>query len=148
MEVNRIVVSNSAIHAQPSAHVRPTLHGDMSRGYLTDADIGLIKAATNTQFNWPPGEGEGAPQAAFDLGMLRYRQMLEGSKIAELKAADLGTLRRAGVIDQEFLTNALEFLRSGGKDNDTNGRTNLTQPEPFAQPKQAGTVAADGSVYL
>lgn len=148
MEINRIVVSNSAIHAQPSAHVRPTLHGDMSSGYLTDADIALIEAATNTEFNWPPGEGEGAPQAAFDLGMLRYRQMLEGSVIAELKAADLVSLRRAGVIDQEFLTNALEFLRSGGKDTDTSGRTDLTRAEPFAQPKQPGTIAVDGSVYL
>lgn len=148
MNINPIVASNSTTQARPLAHVQPTLHGDMKSGYLTTADIALIKAATNTEFNWPPGEGEGAPEAAFELAMLRHRQMLNGSALAELKATDLVALRRAGIINQEFLTNALDYLRSGDKGTDTTERTDLTRRDGHGPTIQSGTIAPDGSVYL
>src|SRR3954463_6470961 len=119
MNITPLGVSGSTMHARPVGYVRPTMHGDMFSGYLTTADIALIKAATNTEFNWPPGEGEGAPEAAFELAMLRHGQMLNGAVLAELKATDLVALRRAGIINQEFLTNALDYLRSGEKGTDT-----------------------------
>lgn len=78
----------------------------------------MIKAATTTEFNWPPGDGEGAPQSAFDLSMLRLRQ-IQGSMIADFTAQDLGALRRSGLVDTDFLDNALDYLTKRSEHDDT-----------------------------
>ncbi|WP_372697386.1 hypothetical protein [Arthrobacter sp. JSM 101049] len=114
---------------------------------LTNSDIALIKAATHTEFNWPPAVGEGAPQAAFDLSMVRLRQMQQGSVIAEFTAKDLANLRRAGLVDADFLQGAIEYLKGCGRDDDRTAGSSSQAP-PTDLTRASGTVAQDGAVYL
>lgn len=127
-----------------SSHMR----GNLSTGeFLTNSDIAMIKAATNTEFNWPPAAGEGAPQAAFDLNMLRLRQMQQGSVIADFTAQDLAALRRSGLIDTDFLTNALDYLSKRGQNGDNSQSAPSKAPLEDLNPK-SGTVTKDGYMFL
>jgi hypothetical protein len=144
--INSLPPSGGFLRAMAQSFATSQLRGDLSAGgFLTDSDIALIKAATNTEFNWPPADGEGAPQAAFDLSMLRLRQMQQGSMIADFTAQDLAALRRAGLIDADFFTNAVDYLSKRGRHAD--GPVQDEAP-PMDLTRKSGTTAPDGSVFL
>lgn len=148
MNISSLAPSGGLSHALSQTFSISQMRGDLSAGgFLTDSDIALIKAATNTEFNWPPGEGEGAPQAAFDLSMLRLRQMQQGSVIADFNAQDLAALHRSGLIDADFLANALEYLAKGGEHSDT-GESALSKAPREDLTRKSGTMGKDGSFYL
>jgi hypothetical protein len=145
MKITPIIPAGEGQLAISSARVRPAmLDFSGSHGPLLMSDKAMIEAATGTIFNWPPKEGEGAPQAAFDLALMRARQMAEGSVLADITATDLDTLRNAGILDEKFVSKALDYLATGSKDNDTAGRHDLRRG---AAPT-SGTVASDGSIYM
>lgn len=59
MKINPIVVPSGLMQTVSRTLTRPVMHSGPG-GMLSDSDIAFIKAATHTEFNWPPGDGEGS----------------------------------------------------------------------------------------
>ncbi len=116
-------------------------------GPLLASDVALIQAATNTKFNWPPIEGQGFPEAAFDLSVMRARQAAENVPMKALTANDLSTLRNAGIIDEQFFTKSIDYLKTGGRTDGSLSVIDLTVPRSATR-IAPGTVAPDGSIYM
>jgi hypothetical protein len=148
VNINSMAPTSRLLGAASPSLMTPPMRGDSSAGeFLTKSDIAMIKAATNTDFNWPPAIGEGAPQAAFDLNMLRLRQMQQGSVIADFTAQDLSSLRRSGLIDSGFLSNALDYLSKPGQHRENSQGASSTAPRQDLTHK-VGTVTMDGYMFL
>ena len=105
-------------------------------GTLLKSDVALLRAATGVNFTWPPDEVTGAPQAAFDLALLRVRQASDGTPWRKLTPADVQDLHRMGILGQEVLDKALQYL-SQTHPNDS-GSSNTPGP-PDAKPGSAST---------
>lgn len=158
MKINPMVSPPSVTNAAFKALSRPEMHSDLARGFgpLSSNDVKMIEAATNTKFNWPPGEGEGFPQAADDLAMMRIRQSQEGSVYGDLTRADLTAAARKGIIDKNFLDQALDYLAKGSSDAAAGGPppTDLTKTsgitptanKPVTPPPD--TSRKDGAFYV
>ena len=148
MKINSVDQSRDAIHSVSKLSARPLMHsGGPNLGILSDSDIAMIKAVTKTDFNWPPAEGEGFPQAAADLAMVRVRQRAENSTIGQLNAKNLLALGRVGDLDPEFVSKAIEYLKDG-QVSGTTERTDLRSRRPFESAPTSGERARDGSLYL
>lgn len=148
MNINSMGPTSGLPGAASPSFVTPQMRGKSSAGeFLTKSDVAMVKAATNTEFNWPPAVGEGAPQAAFDLNMLRLRQMQQGSVIADFTAQDLASLRRSGLIDSSFLSNALDYLSKPGQHRENSQGASSTAPSQDLT-HAPGTVTKDGYMFL
>ena len=60
---------------------------------------------------------------AYDLAMARQRQAAEGTPWHKLSSSDLHDLRRQGVISQDFLDKALDYLSKGDGANRASSST-------------------------
>jgi hypothetical protein len=145
-----------------TAH-RGALHIDAEElngptGMLLKSDVALIRKVTGSKFNWPPAEGELVPEVAFDIAMARVREESAGMPSNKLTPASLQNLKRMGVISQEFLDKAREYLRqttgddSGGTASTTNtagaSTTNAAGCPLAASTAPSGSPAATGTSPL
>jgi len=148
MQINSITNSgNGALQAFSGKVSAGQMHGSWDKGgVLFDSDIAMLKAVTNTEFDWPPKEGGGAPQAAFDLAAWRQDQMNKGSALGKITATDLDALVRRGILDADFAAKAKEYLANGEKSPSTTAPTDL-RINALGRP-QPGTIGPDGSIYM
>lgn len=149
MKINPIVPPSGLMQTVSRTLTRPVMHSGPG-GMLSDSDIAFIKAATHTEFNWPPGDGEGFPEAAFELAVVRMRQAAANSMIGQITAKDLIAMGRSGDLNPEFVSMALDYLdnlATAGQDSDTAERTDLRVRRPESTPT-SGSSASDGSSYL
>ena len=148
MRINQIVATAPSPLA---AAARPTMHsgGPGIGGFLSDDDIDLIKQVTNTEFNWPPGAGEGIPLAAFELSAIRLDQMNRSMKVSPLTGEDLTALAASGRLGAEFVAKAMDHLDRGRPTQTGAPREDLrlAWADRPTRPT-SGTVASDGSIYL
>lgn len=132
---------------------------DSSWGPLTSSDLKLLKGATGQDFNWPPKEGEGAPQAAFDLALARMDERARNLPWNKIGSAELARLQQVGAISEAFAEAAQEYLRTGKSAPDASPQTTADEAEKVAAvrpappaPQPAETVlptpVQDGKLYL
>jgi hypothetical protein len=108
----------------------------------------MIRAATGMDFTWPPADGQGVPEVALEIAAWRTRQAAAGLPWnKDLKPADLQALHRLGIVSQDFLDKALDYL-SQSKGPDSDGPTSLgslatasTSPASVRSPSAARRAA-------
>ena len=92
-------------------------------GPLLPSDVRLIRAATGVDFDWPQEDGKSVPEAALEIAAWRTRQAAAGLPWNKnLTPSDLQALHRLGIISQDFLDEALDYL-SQNPDLDAAGST-------------------------